>query len=194
MFDKLKNLIANNHIRELLGGKLVLTQDVVNRFMGKWPPQGIDRVELVFQEDGIRAEVEGELAGQVPFFLQCSIALGGLQVNKEEQVARVAPAGDIEFRTEHQKMQFSFQEGAGLIRELEALAGLAPPEVREALVFEDEHVKVLLHLVPGFSAEFAKFLEKLPVLSTLGVNLLDWVEITDVKPGKQTLAFETRRV
>jgi|GEM_PF-5509404 len=194
MFDKLKALMGNNHLRELLGGRLVLTEDVVNRFFKTWLPEGIDSLELCFKEDEVLVEAEGKIENEVSFYFKGGLEVGGLVISKAEQIARIAPAAPVHIKTDHQKLNMEFKSGSGLVQELETLAGLAPEDIRQALVFEEQRVKILLHKVPRFAEELEKFLKKLPVLSSLGVDLLDYVQITDVKFGEQTITVKAKRV
>ncbi len=194
MFDKLKALMGNNHLRELLGGRLVLTEDVVNRFFKTWLPAGIDSLELAFRESEVSVEAEGKIENEVSFYFKGGLGVSGLVINKTEQTAWIAPAAPVHIETGHQKLNLEFKSGSGVVRELETLAGLLPEDIRQALVFEEERTRILLHKVPQFSAELEKFLKKLPILSNLGVDLLDYVQITDVKFGEQTITIKAKRV
>lgn len=184
VLKKIRKLFTDNRLRDLLSGNMVISEQIINGFvnMNGVAPE-FNRLDIHCGDGVIEAEGEGEIGG-VAFNFQGSIELIGLKVNSSQQVVRVMPSGPIKISTPHMKAQITMQ-CPGLLEELRTLIKYADPETVRGVVIEPDAILLNLHENPVWAEEFKKSMNELPLAKDLKINILDYVEINDIKiePG-----------
>ncbi|HUT54244.1 MAG TPA: hypothetical protein VM658_12720 [bacterium] len=186
MFDRIKKLFTDNRIRDLLSGNMVAGEDMVNEFIRtRGLPPGFTLLRLRCGDGEALIEAEGELQG-MRFRASGSARLLGVRVTADEQVVKIMPAGRAELKTDNLESVVTITPGPGFINEASALLKLLAPELAAGIAVEPDCLKLSLHRYPFWSNEFAKRIKEIPLIKELQINLLDYVEIHDlrIEPGR----------
>jgi hypothetical protein len=186
MFERIKKLFTDNRIRDLLSGNMVAGEDMVNEFVRtRGLPPGITRLVIHCGDGEVSVETEGELQG-VHFRASGSARLLGVKVTASEQIVKLMPAGRAEFKTDSVESIVTITPGKGFLAEAASLLKLLPPDLAVGVAVEPDGLKLFLHRYPAWSSEFAKRLKEIPLIKEIQINLLDYVEIHDLKiePGR----------
>ncbi len=180
MLGKIAKMIGDNGVLDLLSGKVVVTDEVINAFVNmKGLPPEVSSVEIKCGDGHVTAAARGEFKG-IEWSFTGGAELKGLRVTADEQVVRIMPRGPIKAGTKHQEVIVNFWPGEGLMREYKTLLDLAPPEIAGGVIVEEDSIKLLLHAIPQWKKEFDRMIAELPLTKKLGINPLDYVVIKDL--------------
>lgn len=193
MFDKVKKLVTDNSVKGLITGNMTLSDEIINKFLGRAPlPPELKRVTVLCRDGIIDAEGEGEISG-VKFAFQGGIRLLAVKFSRSVQMLRIMPAEYYSLETGALKVKTEIDAGPGFLREVEALLKLAPHDMTRGVSVDSDALVLNLHENPIWAREFAKRVDNLPLARDLGINPLDFMVVDDVKiePGRVRLI--TRR-
>jgi len=193
MFNRLRKMVSANTFRELMSGQVSLTEEAVNTYLRKRPPPGVEYVQAVFLKEEIKFSLAGTFSG-VNLRAEGSVVIKGISFSKEEQLIRLLPGDTFKVDTDNVSIGLSMKRGPGLTREIEVLTGLLPPELGQAIRVEQDAVVISLHKVDKWRHDLDRAMSDIPVLSDLGINLLDHFRVHAVSVDKGELQVDMKRV
>jgi len=193
LLNKIKRLFTDNRLKDLLSGNMVIGDEIINGFVKeKGLPPDIDWFEVECGDGEIGIDVRGVSLG-IRFKVKGSVRLLGVRINSDEQVIRLMPARALEISTDNAEIRISLKPGKGLLLELESLMAKAPEDLARAVEIEDDAIKLKLHELPEWSEEFERRLKQIPVVNDLQINLLEYIEISDVRIEPGAIRIMARR-
>jgi hypothetical protein len=181
MLGKIAKLFKDNRLKDLISGNMVIPEEVINEFANRMEIiPDMERMMIRIGDGHARVDVTGKTEG-VNFNIKAGLELKGLSINSDEQVFQVMPHGAINITTDNQELLINFKNGPALLDEWNSLLKMAPEDQIEGISIEEEAVKISLHENPEMAKEFKKAMDEVPLAREFGINILDYVEIKDVR-------------